>query len=247
LFLLGIIQSYGQSDTTYYNYNDTCIATSVNQYDKLLRHIIPDKTEVTKQFKVDLLRLSLVQPNLSFETKLKNNITLEIEGILGESTYRKEGYYHHHKLLGVPIPDKGSLIYFALSGDTRFYHNINRRIRKGKNTNGFSGNYFSTGLTIKMAFYDTDIWHINSYGGLYTYPEIEKNKTMTSLGKMHATQSIGYFNLGYGIQRRIGNIGFWGTECKIGIGTNKHFETLYYAFELNARVGFAISSFKRKK
>lgn len=248
IFIMAInIQLKAQEDSIYYNYNDTCIGTTINHYDKLLKHIIPDKIEINKQFKVDLFRLSLLQPNLSFETRLKNNKTIEVETIIGESQW---GYYindGNKSLLNEILPDKHSIFYCTLSSDVRHYYNFDRRNRLGKNTNGFSGNYFSTGMTLKMAFYDTDYWHISNTGTLRYSPTIEKQNPMFSSGKMHQTQSLGYLNIGYGLQRRIGNKGFYGAEFKTGVGTNKHFETLYIAFELNLRVGFSFSSLKQNK
>lgn len=247
LLLFTYLNISAQNDTLYYSYNDTCINTTVNHYDKLLKHIIPEKTETKHQFKTDLLNLSLVRPNIAYETRLRKNTSLSFEAILGvtksdtnKTSYKPNDWFFEN------IPSKNSIIHCALSADIRFYHNTKRRIYKNKNTFGFSGNYFSTGVTLKMAFYNSSLWHIDEWGKLYEFPDSKKQNKLYSYGKMTNTQSIGYLNFGYGLQRKIGNIGYYGAEFKAGIGTNKYANTLYLAYELNIRAGFSLSSLRKK-
>jgi hypothetical protein len=70
----------------------------------------------------------------------------------------------------------------------RYYYNKNQRIKKGKNTNGFSSNYFSLSL---LAYNPTSI---NNYWGLLSYEVSEEVLAAPFVG--------------YGIQRRLGKIGF---------------------------------------
>lgn len=249
VFLIWLLSAtnhtYAQSDSTlYYNYTDTCISTSMNQYDRLLKHIIPDLKEVNQLYKVDLVRIAMWQPNFSYEKKISKYRSIELEAILGYDIYLFRS--HQNSLFNYHLPSKNCTYHLALSSDIKHFHNIDNRIKKGKYTNAFTGNYFSTGITIRSALYNNDIWKINWRGDLTNGALYDNNyqKTMHSLGKMDHTQSIGYFSLGYGLQRRIGNVGFWATEVKVGIGSNKFFNTLYTAFEVNIKAGFAISSLK---
>ena len=65
----------------------------------------------------------------------------------------------------------------------RYYYNKNQRMRKGKNTNGFSSNYFSLSL---LAYNPTSV---NTYWGLLDY-EISE-------------QVLAAPFVGYGIKRRL--------------------------------------------
>jgi hypothetical protein len=110
--------------------------------------------------------------------------------------------------------------------DVKFYHNVNSRIRKGKSVNGFSGNYIAANF---MASYAT-----------YEFEEIDARFS---------------FGLGftYGLQRRIGNIGYMGAHA--GIYRIYSPQPIYYGnelswdyiFNIGLEAGFAIDSFKNLK
>ncbi len=229
--------------------NDTCISTTVNEYDRLLRHVIPDKKEITRLYKVNLFKLARQKLNFSIEHALNKKFTLEHEAVFHIVGYSNYKLFTQIETMSFSKFSNKTLYYLTLSSNLKYYHNLDNRIARGKNTNGFSGNYFITGFTIKAAFYDTDIWHLGCSG--YLSPNsydsyFEKHNPIFVLTGDN-TESYGCFMFGYGLQRRIGNIGYWGAEAKIGIGTNKFFDTVYIPVELNLKVGFALSSLKRKR
>jgi len=111
-----------------------------------------------------------------------------------------------------------------------------------------------------MFFFDNDIYRVNNDGtlGLIKSIDIYTRETYFTtdytfhsnrqiiFGKHAPRESTGFLNIGYGLQRRIGNIGYVKSEIKMGFGTNKNFDCLYFMPEINIKAGFAISSFKRK-
>ncbi len=249
---------FGQNDTKIeYVSNDTCLNISLNEYDRLLRHIIPNKKEITHLYKVDLIQLAQQKLNFSFEHSIKQELTLEHEAtfhivsINGTHSSGFNTYYFSENKNFFTQFSKESLYYLTLNSNLKYYHNIDKRIRRGRNTNGFSGNYLSLGVKIRMAFYDTDLWHVHSDGELIPYDNYynqpKESIVLLYLPSLNNKESMGYINFGYGLQRRIGNIGYWSAEAKVGIGTNKYFDTIYIPIELNLKAGFALSSLKRKR
>ncbi len=251
---------FGQNDTKIeYVSNDTCLNITLNEYDRLLRHIIPDKKEITHLYKIDLIQLAQQKLNFSFEHSLNKKISLEHEATFHINNYYESDYwkyyydseYSRESSTFFDQFSKKSLYYLTLNSNLKYYHNIDSRIKRGRNTNGFSGNYFSLGIKINMAFYNTDLWHIHSNGELQPYEGYyggpKQSPYFIFLPDQYNMESMGYINFGYGLQRRIGNIGYWSAEAKLGIGTNKYFDTIYIPMELNLKAGFALSSLKRKR
>ena len=59
LLFLFSIHSWAQKGDTilYHGTTDTCFATTVRQYDKMLKYFIEDKTEINQLYKIDLHHL----------------------------------------------------------------------------------------------------------------------------------------------------------------------------------------------
>lgn len=109
-----------------------------------------------QQFKFDL-----ISPGISFEIGLFRNQSVSSSLGLGMATYQ-EGY-----ALGI-----------AWNNRYRYYHNLNRRARNGKNVAGNSGNYIAAAQAI-------------FFSQLRLATNIEGPKDF----------NIGFYGLGYGIQR----------------------------------------------
>jgi hypothetical protein len=200
------------------------------------------------------VQLARQKLNFSFEHSIIPKLSLE-----HEATFKISKYYYYNTYEDY-LNDKSSTFFdqfskesffkLSLGSNIKYYHNIDSRVRRGKNTNGFSGNYITAGFKVNMAFYDTDLWNIQ-YSGQITpysnYSTIPKNNLMILFNNLENWESIGYINFGYGLQRRIGNVGYWSTEVKAGVGTNKYFDTLYIPLELKVKAGFALSSLKRNR
>jgi hypothetical protein len=232
---------------------DTCVPASVDDYNRLIKYFMAEKEETKQLFKFDLIQYALFRPNIAYETRIKNNLNAEFAFL-----------FDIGKHPGAP-QDWAPLYYlFAPTADLKYYHNINLRKTKGKTTNGFSGNYFSAGLGAYVYEYDPKSFYEGPDGKLiqkYTYfgdfnnhlpynepnePEITENIIVWRNKKYAPNESVGFVRIGYGIQRRIGNIGYVATDFNFGLGTNHEFTRLYLMPELSIKAGFAISSFNKK-
>ncbi len=254
LVLLLIItkNSIAQNDSvTYTESVDTSITTTVNQYDKLLKYFIAEKTDVDRLFKVDLFQLAQGRINLSFEKKISKNVSYHIGNEISLQRVGNYGYKAQSSLMGSGL----DILMYILDADLRYYHNIDKRAKKGKNTIGFSANYFSFGLSANIFYFDNN-YSIDKYGSLYNknsnYPlnqdtDYTTPKIIFRTKKHIPNESIFFAKVGYGLQRRIGKLGYFETGIKLGVGANKSFTKLYLMPEVNVKAGFAISSLKRKK
>lgn len=194
LMIYGLLLSLkiiAQTDSIFVERDDSI--TQINPDDKIYRLFIEDKTrEIRHLFKVNLISLSLVNLNIGYEQRLGRNWSSD--------TY-----------LGFGNPDQGILSYetikwysengiqpyafgVGLSQDIKFYYNLQRRQRLGKRYRGFSGNYF--GLRI---------------GGYYSLSKLKTDSYDASTSYRNAGA-----NLIYGLQRRIGNIGYVAIFTGIG-------------------------------
>jgi hypothetical protein len=112
---------------------------------------------------------------------------------------------------------------FLVMENIKYYYNLDRRVKLGKKNNGFSNNYFSLGV-----FYYSSSSSRLIPGTLY--------ESTDPSGSDYG------LNIIYGMQRRIGNIGYIdgyiGIEGSVEAGINPTF---------GVRAGFAIDSFKEIK
>lgn len=232
------------------SYNQISNFSDTSQYNKMLKYFLLEKTDVKKLFKIDLIQLALKRPNFSFEKKLPNNSSVEIECLA--SLYYPGNY--RGNIFDFNLSEK--VFYFNINSDYKYYYNTKKRTLKGKNTNGFSANYISIGLSAHLNFYDKGYYKIFNDGIIrdkYVYDNPwndinppSHNKVQFVFGKHEARENTGYIKFGYGLQRRIGNIGYASAELKLGFGSNEDFSTLYIMPEINIKAGFAIKSFKRR-
>jgi hypothetical protein len=208
--LISTLLSFSQSDTILVS---SGVKDSIDiKYDRIYKLFIQDKShDVRHLWKVNLLQLSYLPLNLAYEQKIGNKWSNET--YLGISP----NFYF--------IPDYTSYEYYILLEDRiKYYYNLTRRERLGKNTGGFSGNYLGIGGALKGREW-------SSFNAEYHYP------------------SIDYISfLYYGLQRRIGNIGYF--EMYIGVGhqiniKNSPHEGLYW--DMTLRLGFAIESMAELK
>lgn len=99
----------------------------------------------------------------------------------------------------------------------KFYHNFNRRQRLGKPINGFSGNFFAV-----------------QFGAIYIHDEIfyQQDINYEFLFEVDVT---------YGIQRRIGNIGYIEPSVSLFFRPDQNDITTRASF--NLEMGFAFDTF----
>jgi hypothetical protein len=199
------------------------------RYDQLYKMFLADKTKETKQlWKVNLVSLASLTPNLNYERKIGNCFS-SITG-LSLRFLKANG-----RIYLADNTDYYKTLYFSssFSQGFRYYYNLKRRNKLAKRTTGFSGNFF-------------EIEYLLSYSTLFIFDD----KAINPYEKYKNT-----LYLKYGFQRRIGNIGF--IEPAIGIGptllakrnptTNVFQNEIYPSIKVKCKIGFAIDSFNNLK
>ncbi len=112
----------------------------------------------------------------------------------------------------------------GFSEQIKYYYNLKRRQRLGRKINGFSGNYFSIGYSgqyLKYSDYVLEIYNVNKY-----YQET---------------------TVSYGLQRRIGNIGFIEPSVDINFFQDMDKSSILFRTALRLKLGFSINSFANLK
>jgi hypothetical protein len=236
LMLIYIGNSYSQIDTVIIVKTDTVLVPE--KQDRLYKFFVENKETETKHlWKMNLVDIALFKPNIVYEQRLAK--LWSVEG------YIRYGYGSgigtiNGKLITSEHHSSNATIEFEQL--FKYYYNLNRRERRGKKTNGFSGNYFAS-----------SIW-INEYRD----PLLETDSTSSS--------GVDNKNIGikYGIQRRIGNLGY----IEIYAGIYYRWETIHQSLKnaspgtynndyndfnnmvmprIGIKAGFAIGSFDNLK
>ncbi len=207
-------------DTT--SYSQGTLSQNDKQYDKLLKYFIADRNEVRHLWKLNLYGSLLLEPTISYENRLGNKWSV----ILGLDLYR----------LNPTVYDQYGV---KLLTNLRYYHNIEKRDFKGKNTNGFSANYFAFGINT----------YLNNFQQINYNNEAELIYSFGDIG-IPTSGILPTINFAYGIQRRIGNIGY--VDISTGLGFGRTFGTgspqNYIIIPgIKFELGFAIKSLRIKK
>ncbi len=252
VLLLLLNNTYAQQETNALTQSaDTCVPATVDDYNRLVKYFMQEKADVKSLLKFDLMQYALLRPNIAYETRIKNNLNAEFFFL-----------FEMIDLFGLRDYTQLQMQLFVLTSDFKYYHNTKSRIEKGKNTNGFSANYFSFGAGTYIFIYDNWNCRINNDGKLirdnffiinnhphlpYNTPKDKSNKIVWRNKKYDPNESIAFVRVGYGIQRRVGNIGYVATDFNFGFGTNMDFSRLYLMPEFSIKAGLAISTSKRNK
>jgi hypothetical protein len=218
---------YAQQDSVTYTYAE--VDSFDQKYDPLYRMFLADKSKETKQlWKTDLVLLSQLTPNLYYERKIGNNFSSNTG--LNFMLNRTNGIMFYPD---TTLYNKTYRIKFQITEGIRYYHNFKKREQLGKRTSGFSGNFIEL-------------------EGKFEYTTFLYQKTEVLNYYMSNTR----ITLKYGLQRRIGNIGY--IEPSLGIGESfnsfrfteyfspdksKSYTSSFAFIKFELRLGFAINSF----
>jgi hypothetical protein len=155
--------------------------TMDNKYYKIF--IEDQEKEVKQLWKMNLIGFNVLSPNCGLELKLGKKWSSD--------TYAKLGSDIEFQSDTDVIIGSKSFLVMELSQQIKYYFNLQRREKLGKKTNGFTGNYFSLFFFAKINEYD--------------YKELIETR------KAYASADIFLYGAGltYGLQRRIGNIGYF--------------------------------------
>ncbi|MBN1117659.1 MAG: hypothetical protein JXA77_10670 [Bacteroidales bacterium] len=204
----------GQNDSTNSSGNESETVSVKN--DRMYKLFLEQNDEEIKQlFKLNIIGLNQLAPLIAYEHKLGKSFSSETSlSIL--STTRINSYYQFNGT-------RSSSIIFgyghSVSGYQMFkyYYNLNRRERLGKNINGFSGNYFAVQV-----------------GAIYIY---------NGMGYLR-NYNILQFDFTYGIQRKIGNIGFIEPSVSLFFRQD-NYDYFNIIPTVNLEMGFSFESFSK--
>ncbi len=193
--------------------------------------------ETNHLWKLNLVDLAVLRPNLGYEHRLGRSWSVEGYGSLGFNGNLELEYEENDP---IPFPTNNFDYVIEFEQQFKYYYNLTRRKKIGKKTHGFRGNYVASSF-----------WYKSSHG------ESTNNQYYPSIFHFNSTQ----YNAGlkYGLQRRIGNIGY----IDFSIGAYYRWESITgYSYsdrtEINTKnnrvvlsigikAGFAIDSFKNLK
>ena len=183
IILLSGIASAQQEDIKMESSEETVDTLSFSKDLRLYNKIIRAEVEELKIFKIDLFSpSSLVLNKFLFETVDSTYISVKFF----EVSYEQKILAQLSWTTGVSV-DANVIKGFKISNATiyggfRYYYNLKRRIIKGKSANNFSANYFANSLAFRAV---PQQWPGTDHKENYTY-----------------------MSLAYGIQRRIGRLGY---------------------------------------
>lgn len=160
------------------------VHNSLSKYDQIFSLLSSEKTKINTIYKFNAVDWGQLQPSFSLETSLTPNLSIE------------PGF----RLINFGVKNETGLKYLVEpSFISKYYYNFKRREKLGRETNGFSGNYFFAGFV--MPFSDNYDWysqHLENSYFLYADSPEEDHRTLYS----------GNLQVGYGIQRRLASIGY---------------------------------------
>ena len=196
-----------------------------DKYNTLYKMFVKDQEpEIRHLWKINLVDLAILMPNLDFEQKLGK--------LWSSDSYLK---------FGVTARDDYEAVFsqWAVSQQFKFYYNLNRRDRHGKKTNGFSGNYISLNLFAgeegyqKPGFQNTTLIDIESYYG-----------TGLQYGLQRRIGDVGYLELFAGIQyQNRAHSEYTGSVTMFEFSNSGGVEEWVFSMVYGVKAGFAIGSF----
>lgn len=195
--------------------------------------ISEEKIDFTALDKYDEIYRLFIEENKEakhlWKFNLMSGISVEYEQKIGKSlsidnsiSFNNIFLYYPSSLYPLIIKNLIIIPSPALYIDIKLYYNLNKRRNEGKRVNNFSGNYFSIGFYTGSSNYE------------YKMPFL---KPIYYSGKFGLT-------IKYGLQRRIGNVGFFEPYIGILLPIDSYSQTNITPI-LGLKGGFAIESFKK--
>jgi hypothetical protein len=202
-----------QNDTSQTHANN--IDSLFVKYDRIYRLFLEQNNQEVKHlFKINFIGLNQLAPIFAFEQKLGKNFSFETSVGLG-STSKLDQFSTIYGFKDRSILEYG--FYVSVYEMIKYYYNFNRRQRLGKIINGFSGNFLAVQL-----------------GGIYIHDEIFYQRKIDH-------ELLLEIDLTYGIQRRIGNIGY--IEPSVSLFLISDQGGIITRTSFNLEMGFAFDSF----
>lgn len=224
------------------NKQDTCIATTVNSYNNMIKYFMAEENETKQLLKVDIIQLAQLRYNLWYEHQVSKKLSFEA----GAELCFFEDFDPNYQQKNL-IPKNDNDMFFAPEFKLKYFI-------KSDNNQNFNGQYISFGLSA----------HIYKFGepqfvdffpdgtidyGHFNLPNKDSGQSgfQFKTNKYSPAESRYLIFAGYGIQQTIGRIGFYGIETKLGFGTNAELTNYYLLPEFKLKAGFSISSIRPNK
>ena len=223
--LMGLttLTTYSQSDSVKVEYSQEKI-TKAHKMDEAICDVLTRRENQGKNlWKFNLLRTFLDGFTVSYERKIAPKWSLDISSVTTMSgIYIYRDYFDYSRFL-----DRRSNLKETLSLELRYYYNLDRRIRLAKKA-GFSGNYLGLGMSSMYNYL---------YERIYDTPPKVPYGVIAGFTEYINFQFSSSLNLIYGIQRKIGRIGY--IDASVGIGmayltaSNHFWNDKNYTFEID--------------
>ncbi|MBN1117658.1 MAG: hypothetical protein JXA77_10665 [Bacteroidales bacterium] len=224
VLLLGKIV-HAQSDTII---SSTAQPDSIDvKYDRIYKLFVQEQDhDIQHLIKLNLFNIDVLMPKLAFEQKLGRSLSCEANIFVAyiPFVFSDDSTTKFHSTLEFRDSDFQC---FSIGGYQmlKIFHNLKRRERLGRNTNGFSGNYFGIKVSENYTWFGANEQNNYLENKYYLIPGFQ-----------------------YGIQRRIGNIGntelCFSLNYPLAEGVLINDESWKFGLEtaITFKIGFAIES-----
>lgn len=207
---LTVAVAYSQTDSVKVEYSQEKITKENKIYEEICDILTRREKDGKNLWKFDLAGTFFGGFNIAYERKLASKWSCNIQSI----TNFAKATYGNGSEIGDPVNrlfHKEQPFGFNqhLNFQLRYYYNSDRRIRLGKKSS-FSGNYFGVALNNQYSLARVDPWKYVTYGDFFPYDNNSVNLVT------HSNYFLNSFNFIYGLQRKIGKIGY--IDASIGVG-----------------------------
>jgi hypothetical protein len=157
----------------------------IGEYDKLFNLLAADKQQINCLIKFNAVDWGQLSPSVVIEQRIFKGLTIEPSVRLDAYTITQQ---------------EGIGYMFTPSVGLKYYHNLSYREKKGRNTNGFSGNYLMVAALLPSGNNASILEsRLNrEYFTRHNYEAFTENTFYNTL----------LLNAGYGIQRRFIGLGY---------------------------------------
>ncbi len=211
-----VVNAYAQKDSAKIEYSQEKYTKS-HKLDEAICDILTRREKSDKNlWKVNLLGTFWGGFDISCERKITSKWCYNIQSISSFNSGAPKSFYtaimimddnYRSSFYILSNYKMSSLFDQELNFQIRYYHNLDRRTRIGKKI-GFSGNYFGLIMDNEFVYFTPN--YNNSYyiHGIYSYLYINS------------------WNFIYGIQRKIGKVGY--IDGRIGLGLRHDYFNVYF-------------------
>lgn len=179
-FFCSETNALSQTSSMVYSEDTTQIIES--EYDRLYRLFLSDKKRIYTIIKINATDWGQLMPSIVVEQNMNHSYNFEVGMRLSAFDWSFENGINYA---------------FTSTLDFKYYYNYKRREKRGRKTNGFSGNYFALGGALTVSDYNT-----------FMETEMLKHNIHFASPLNPKIYNIWSADLKYGIQRRLGAIGY---------------------------------------